>query len=102
VKADEIGRYRFRRLQGLAGVGMERRVKRDFGRQERPLPMIGQGTDVARDVVVEREEGPALAMEQKDVAIGAKREEGRKPKADPMAKRNPGIPGPSTCHKPFG
>ena len=28
--------------------------------------------------------------------------EGRKPKADPMAKRTPGIPGPSPCHEPFG
>jgi hypothetical protein len=28
--------------------------------------------------------------------------EGRKPKADPMAKRTPGIPGPSACHEPFG
>ena len=28
--------------------------------------------------------------------------EGRKSKADPMGKRNPGIPGPSACHKPFG
>jgi hypothetical protein len=28
--------------------------------------------------------------------------EGRKPKADPMGKRNPGIPGPSACHEPFG
>ena len=27
--------------------------------------------------------------------------EGRKPKADPMAKRTPGIPGPSACHEPF-
>jgi hypothetical protein len=25
----------------------------------------------------------------------------RKPKADPMAKRTPGIPGPSACHEPF-
>ena len=25
--------------------------------------------------------------------------EGRKPKADPMAKRTPGIPGPSACHE---
>jgi len=24
----------------------------------------------------------------------------RKPKADPMAKRTPGIPGPSACHEP--
>jgi len=30
------------------------------------------------------------------------RREGRKPKADPMAKRTPGIPGPSACHEPFG
>jgi len=30
------------------------------------------------------------------------RGEGRKPKADPMAKRTPGIPGPSACHEPFG
>ena len=29
-------------------------------------------------------------------------QEGRKPKADPMAKRTPGIPGPSACHEPFG
>ena len=28
--------------------------------------------------------------------------EGRKSKADPMGKRNPGIPGPSACHRPFG
>ncbi len=30
------------------------------------------------------------------------RREGREPKADPMAKRTPGIPGPSACHEPFG
>jgi hypothetical protein len=28
--------------------------------------------------------------------------EGRKPKADPMAKRTPGLPGLSACHEPFG
>ena len=34
--------------------------------------------------------------------VGLTVEEGRKPKADPMAKRTPGIPGPSACHEPFG
>jgi len=34
--------------------------------------------------------------------IGFVTMEGRKPKADPMAKRTPGIPGPSACHEPFG
>jgi serine/threonine-protein kinase len=36
------------------------------------------------------------------VSATAPRREGRKPKADPMAKRTPGIPGPSACHEPFG
>jgi len=38
------------------------------------------------------------AIKRTPMGIG----EGRKPKADPMAKRTPGIPGPSACHEPFG
>jgi hypothetical protein len=36
------------------------------------------------------------------VAFFGTKDEGRKPKADPMAKRTPGIPGLSACHEPFG
>ena len=43
-------------------------------------------------------DNPDVIAAWKDARWG----EGRKPKADPMAKRTPGIPGPSACHEPFG
>ncbi len=43
-----------------------------------------------------------LALGAVPIAARVVRREGRKPKADPMAKRTPGIPGPSACHEPFG
>jgi hypothetical protein len=42
------------------------------------------------------------ANEAPNVVVVHASPEGRKPKADPMAKRTPGIPGPSACHEPFG
>jgi ParB family chromosome partitioning protein len=44
----------------------------------------------------------SLAENMMRVPMHPADQEGRKPKADPVAKRNPGIPGPSACHEPFG
>jgi hypothetical protein len=62
----------------------------------RPVDGIKEGTGL-------------LALEDRRLAGGLaiagpahRRGEGRKSKADPVGKRNPGIPGSSACHKPFG
>jgi hypothetical protein len=47
-------------------------------------------------------DGETVCVAGKRVATYRAQGEGRNPKADPMAKGNPEIPGPSACQTPFG